>query len=93
MTLKEIGGMIKFVTSAVLAKTAGADGVEVHAPMVIFKSILSPATNKRTDAYGGSLRIVPRLSTNYWCIRQYCGLSSVLGVSAARIHRRWSAIR
>ncbi|HHX36409.1 MAG TPA: FAD-dependent oxidoreductase [Clostridiaceae bacterium] len=76
MTLEEIGAMIKkFVTSAVLAKTAGADGVEVHAAHgYLLNQFLSPASNKRTDAYGGSLenraKIVEQIVGG---IRQYCG--------------------
>lgn len=44
-----------FVTTAMNAKTAGLDGVEVHAAHgFLLSSFLSPSMNKRTDEYGGS---------------------------------------
>jgi 2,4-dienoyl-CoA reductase-like NADH-dependent reductase (Old Yellow Enzyme family)/thioredoxin reductase len=44
-----------FVTAARHAQQGGVDGVEVHAGHgYVFSSFLSPATNHRTDEYGGS---------------------------------------
>ncbi len=44
-----------FVTTALNAKTAGLDGVEVHAAHgFLLSTFLSPGMNKRTDEYGGS---------------------------------------
>lgn len=44
-----------FVLTARNAKTGGLDGVEIHAAHgFLLHSFLSPATNKRTDRYGGS---------------------------------------
>ena len=44
----------KFVRGAVLAKTAGMDGVELHAAHgYLLNQFMSPLTNKRTDKYGG----------------------------------------
>jgi 2,4-dienoyl-CoA reductase (NADPH2) len=51
-----------FVNAAVLAKTAGYDGVEIMASEgYLLSQFLSPLTNKRTDEYGGSLENRARL--------------------------------
>jgi len=51
--VKELIG--KFITTAVYANMAGADGIELHAGHgYILSQFLSPATNRRTDEYGGS---------------------------------------
>ncbi|HEX4790514.1 MAG TPA: hypothetical protein VH372_18760, partial [Actinospica sp.] len=43
-----------FVTAARHAQAGGIDGIEVHAGHgYVFSSFLSPATNHRTDAFGG----------------------------------------
>ena len=56
LTIDEIGERVRwFADSARRAKEAGLDGVEVHAAhQYMVASFLSPATNQRTDAYGGS---------------------------------------
>ncbi|MFF2027101.1 FAD-dependent oxidoreductase [Streptomyces sp. NPDC058171] len=45
-----------FVVAAQNARSGGVDGLEVHGGHgYIFSSFLSPATNRRTDMYGGPL--------------------------------------
>jgi 2,4-dienoyl-CoA reductase-like NADH-dependent reductase (Old Yellow Enzyme family) len=55
MTASMIAEVIEgFTTAARHAQAGGVDGVEVHAGHgYLFSSFLSPATNKRTDEYGG----------------------------------------
>ena len=52
----------KFVNAAVYAKTAGFDGIELHAAHgYLLSGFLSSFSNKRTDLYGGSLENRMRL--------------------------------
>ncbi|HJU83143.1 MAG TPA: alkene reductase [Holophagaceae bacterium] len=45
-----------FVHAAKLAREAGLDGVELHAANgYLLEQFLNPATNQRTDGYGGSM--------------------------------------
>lgn len=55
LTTEEVEAMVKkFIRGAVIAKTAGIDGVELHAAHgYLINQFLSPHTNKRTDKYGG----------------------------------------
>nr|PZN05356.1 MAG: NADH oxidase [Bacillota bacterium] len=57
LTLEEIEDIIqRFVNTAVRAKTAGFDGIELHgAHGYLIGQFMSPRTNKRVDQYGGSL--------------------------------------
>lgn len=57
MSKKEIKKIIsQFGDAALRVKKAGCDGVELHASHgYLIQQFLSPATNNRTDEYGGSL--------------------------------------
>lgn len=56
MTLEEIAEVIDaFADAAARIKQSGLDGVEIHAAHgYLIEQFLSPLTNRRTDAYGGS---------------------------------------
>lgn len=76
MTIKDIKYIKeRFIESAVLAKKAGFDGVELHgAHGYLFWQFISPASNQRTDCYGGSVenrvRIVKEVVEG---IKEHCG--------------------
>lgn len=57
LTEEEIGSLIEaYVTAMARAKAAGCDGVQLHiAHGYLLSAFLSPYTNRRTDAWGGSL--------------------------------------
>jgi 2,4-dienoyl-CoA reductase-like NADH-dependent reductase (Old Yellow Enzyme family) len=57
MTAEDIQEMIEaFGQAARRAKEAGFDGIQIHgAHGFLINQLLSPAFNKRTDAYGGSI--------------------------------------
>lgn len=57
LTNKEIKKIVhQFAEGALRVKKAGCDGVEIHASHgYLIQQFLSPATNHRTDEYGGSL--------------------------------------
>src|SRR5471030_1305104 len=56
LTIPEIEGLVESFRSAALrGKTAGFDGVEIHAANgYLFDQFLQDGSNKRTDIYGGS---------------------------------------
>ncbi|MEJ6655335.1 MAG: FAD-dependent oxidoreductase [Pseudomonas sp.] len=63
MTLEDIQQLIEmFAAGAERARRAGMDAVEIHGGHgYILSSFISPVTNRRTDAYGGSLENRVRL--------------------------------
>jgi len=76
MTLAEVEEIARsFVAAAERAKRAGFDGVQLHAAHgYLLSEFLSPYTNRRTDAYGGStenrVRIILEILDG---IRERCG--------------------
>jgi 2,4-dienoyl-CoA reductase-like NADH-dependent reductase (Old Yellow Enzyme family) len=83
LTDEEVERLIAdFITAAARAQRCGFDGVEVHgAHGYVLAQFLSPAENRRTDAYGGSAenraRIVPEILSG---IRARCGESFNVGL-------------
>ncbi len=63
MTAADIAEVVRrFVVTAALAEKAGFTGVEIHAAHgYLLSQFLSPLTNKRVDAWGGSLENRARL--------------------------------
>lgn len=83
MTKEDIAYIIeRFAHSAMLAKKAGVDGVEIHAAHgYLLNQFLSPVYNKRSDEYGGCLgnraRIVVEI---YDAIRKKTGNDFIVGI-------------
>lgn len=76
LTVKEIHELVdQFAAAARRVQLAGGDGVELHASHgYLIQQFLSPYTNRRTDAYGGSFENRMRFITEiYNAIRHKCG--------------------
>ncbi|KAL2136294.1 hypothetical protein VTI74DRAFT_4529 [Chaetomium olivicolor] len=66
MTVEQIEGLVQsFADAARRALEAGVDAIEIHgAHGYLITEFLSPITNQRTDAYGGSFENRTRLLTS-----------------------------
>ncbi|MDR1359124.1 MAG: FAD-dependent oxidoreductase [Coriobacteriales bacterium] len=76
MTVEEIAALVeKFGEAARRLQQAGFDGVEIHgAHGYLLTSFLSPASNLRTDEYGGNTENRARIVTEIIAkVREYCG--------------------
>ena len=83
MSEQEIKDVIKrFVNTALQAKKAGFDGVEIHAAHgYLLSQFLSPLTNKRDDDWGGSIQNRSRLLINIVKqVKEACGEKFILSV-------------
>jgi 2,4-dienoyl-CoA reductase-like NADH-dependent reductase (Old Yellow Enzyme family) len=83
-TLEELGELkAAFVSAALMAKAAGADGVEIHAAHgYLLDQFLWPVTNRREDGYGGSAILDrARLPSEIIAgVRAACGPDFVIGL-------------
>jgi 2,4-dienoyl-CoA reductase (NADPH2) len=72
----------EFVDATLNLKASGHDGVELHAAHgYLFSQFMSPATNQRTDGWGGSLESRLRLTTETIArVRDACGPGFIIGV-------------
>lgn len=76
LTTEECEALVKnFIKGALISKTAGADGVELHAAHgYLLNQFISPYTNVRSDKYGGNfnnrMRIMAEIITG---IKDSCG--------------------
>ncbi len=64
-----------YAQSAEICQKAGFDGVQLHAGHgYLVNQFLTPYTNRRTDAYGGSfMKRLRFLLEIYWAVRERCG--------------------
>lgn len=84
VTKEELKVIIKqFGEAALRVKTAGADGVEIHAAHAhgLLGGFLSPLYNKRTDEYGGDISCRLRLTLEVIEeVRKMCGKDFIIDV-------------
>ncbi|UCD82691.1 MAG: NADH:flavin oxidoreductase [Desulfobacterales bacterium] len=76
MTVEDIHGVIEaFAAAALRANKAGFDGVQIHAAHgYLLSQFLSPAFNRRTDEYGGSIENRARI-----VLQVYHGIRRAVG--------------
>lgn len=84
VTKEELKVIIKqFGEAALRVKTAGADGIEIHAAHAhgLLGGFLSPLYNKRTDEYGGDISCRLRLTLEVIEeVRKMCGKDFIIDV-------------
>lgn len=84
VTKEELKVIIKqFGEAALRVKTAGADGVEIHAAHAhgLLGGFLSPLYNKRTDEYGGDISCRLRITLEVIEeVRKMCGKDFIIDV-------------
>lgn len=83
LTVTEIHHLVRnYTLTAARIRNTGADGIEIHAAHgYLLNQFLSPATNRRTDQYGGCLENRLRLLREVLAgIRAEIGESGLLGV-------------
>jgi 2,4-dienoyl-CoA reductase-like NADH-dependent reductase (Old Yellow Enzyme family) len=83
MTTAEVDELVEgFIVAALRAEKAGFDGVEIHAAHGYLPcAFLSPASNLRTDRYGGSLENRARFVREIIAgIRKRCGVEFSIGL-------------
>lgn len=83
VTRTEIGELVSaFGEAAARASRAGVDGVEIHAGHgYLLQQFLSPATNHRTDEYGGGLENRARFVLEVLAaVREAVGPDRIIGV-------------
>jgi 2,4-dienoyl-CoA reductase-like NADH-dependent reductase (Old Yellow Enzyme family) len=76
MTVEDIEGVVEaFAAAALRAKSAGFDGVQIHAAHgYLLNQFLSPAFNRRSDEYGGSVENRSRI-----VLQVYQGIRRAVG--------------
>ena len=82
-TIEQLETVAKnFGTAAANCKSAGVDGVQIHAAHgFLINSFLSPSTNHRTDEFGGSIENRARLLLKiYDSVRASVGENFIVGV-------------
>lgn len=86
LTVEEIYRLVEdWRSAAIRAKRASFDGVEVHGCHgYLINQFISPATNKRTDEFGGSLENRTRFAKLIvQAIRDACGPDFIIGFKTA----------
>ncbi len=78
--IRELPGI--YARAAILAKSAGFGGVQIHAAHgFLLSQFLSPLFNRRTDAYGGSIERRFRIIHDVIdAVRRNVGVSFPIGI-------------